>query len=171
MPHNLRYGLYLGLITVAFSAVIVLIDYSLLQETAVSLIPFVLTIAILVIAGRDLKEQQGGYLSFKEAFLSSFIIYAIAGAIIITYQILLYNVFAPEIAEGLQKETLNKQVEMGEMMGMSDQEIDQMAADVQEKNLFGPTWQLIAYAGSLLFGLVIAAIIGAIVKKNKPEFE
>ena len=171
MPHNLRYGLYLGLISIAFSAVIVLIDYTLLQETAVSLIPFVLTIAILIIAGRDLKEQQGGYLSFKEAFVSSFIIYAIAGAIIVIYQILLYNVFAPEIAESLQKETLNQQVAMWEAMGMSDEEIDEAAAAVQDKNIFGPTWQLIAYAGSLLFGLVIAAIIAAIVKKNKPEFE
>ena len=171
MPHNLRYGLYLGLISVAFSAVIVLIDYTLLQETAVSLIPLVLTVAILIIAGRDLKEQHGGYLSFKEAFLSSFIIYAIAGAIIITYQILLYNVFAPEIAENLQKEVLNQQVAVWEMMGMSDQEIDEQAAAVQERNLFSPLWQLLQYAGSLLFGLVIAAIIAAIVKKNKPEFE
>lgn len=171
MPHNLRYGLYLGLITVAFSAAIVLIDYTLLQEATVSLIPFVLTIAILVIAGRDLKEKQGGYLSFKEAFLSSFIIYAIAGAIIVTYQILLYNVFAPEIAESLHKKTLNQQVAVGEMMGMSDQEIDQMAAEAQETNIFSPLWQLIAYAGSLLFGLIIAAIIAAIVKENKPEFE
>jgi hypothetical protein len=171
MPHNLRYGLYLGLISVAFSAVIVLIDYTLLQETAVSLIPIVLTIAILIIAGRDLKEQQGGYLSFKEAFVSSFIIYAIAGAIIVIYQILLYNVFAPEIAESLQKESLNQQVAVWEMMGMSDEEIDEAAAAVQDKNLFGPTWQLIGYAGNLLFGLVIAAIIAAIVKKKKPEFE
>lgn len=171
MPHNLRYGLYLGLITVAFSVAIVLIDHSLLQETAVSLIPFVLTVAILVIAGRDLKAQQEGYLSFKEAFLSSFIIYAIAGAIIVIYQILLYNVFAPEIAESLQKETLNQQVAVAEMMGMSDQEIDQMAAEAQETNIFSPGWQLVAYGGSLLFGLAIAAIIAAIVKKNKPEFE
>ena len=171
MPHNLRYGLYLGLISVAFSAVIVLIDYTLLQETAVSLIPIVLTVAILIIAGRDLKEQQGGYLSFKEAFLSSFIIYAIAAAIIVVYQILLYNVFAPEIAESLQKETLNQQVAMWETMGMSDEEIDEQVAAMQDRNLFGPTWQLIGYAGNLLLGLIIAAIIAAIVKKNKPEFE
>ena len=171
MPHNLRYGLYLGLISVAFSVAIVLIDYTLIQQTAVSLIPLVLTIAILIIAGRDLKEQQGGYLSFKEAFVSSFIIYAIAGAIIVTYQILLYNVFAPEIAENLQKESLNQQVAMWEAVGMSDEDIDEQVAAMEDRNLFGPTWQLIAYAGSLIFGLIIAAIIAAIVKKNKPEFE
>ncbi|MGB3851638.1 MAG: DUF4199 domain-containing protein [Tunicatimonas sp.] len=171
MPHNIRYGLYLGLISVAFSVAIVLIDYTLLQETAVSLIPVVLTIAILVIAGRDLKEGQGGYLSFKEAFLSSFIIYAIAGAIVIVYQILLYNVFAPEIAENLQKEIVNQQVAVWEMVGMSDEEIDQQVAQAQERNIFSPTWQLISYAGNLIFGLIIAAIIAAIVKKNKPEFD
>lgn len=171
MPHNLRYGLYLGLISVAFSLAVVLIDYTLLQETAVSLIPTVLTIAILVIAGRDLKEKQGGYLSFKKAFLSSFVIYAIAGAIIVIYQILLYNVFAPEIAENLLKETTNQQVAVLEMMGMSDEEIDQQVAQAQERNIFSPTWQLIGYAGNLVLGLIIAAIIAAIVKKNKPEFE
>jgi hypothetical protein len=171
MPHNLRYGLYLGLISVAFSVAVVVIDYTLLQETAVSLIPFVLTIAILVIAGRDLKEKQGGYLSFKEAFLSSFIIYAIAGAIIVVYQILLFNVFAPEIAEYRQKETTNQQVAVLEMMGMSDEEIDRAVAESQETNFFSPLWLIFQYFGNLLWGLVICAIIAAIVKKNKPEFE
>ena len=171
MNHNLRYGLYLGLITVAFSVAIFFIDYRLAQQTAISLIPSVLTVAILIIAGRDLKEQQGGYLPFKEAFLSSFIIYAIGGAIIVIYQILLYNVFAPEVAESLQKEALNQQVAVWEMMGMSDEEIDTAAAEVEDQNLYGVTWQLIAFAGSLIFGLILAAIVGAIVKKNKPEFE
>ena len=171
MNHNLRYGLYLGLITVAFSAALFFIDYKLVLQPGISWIPFAITIAILIIAGRDLRTQQDGYLPFKEAFLSSFIIYMIGAVIVTVYTILLYNVFATDAAEELRKETINQTVKMLEQFGMDDQNIDKAVAEAEKTNPYGVSSQLIALGFNALIGLVVCLIIGAIVKKNKPEFE
>lgn len=171
MNHNLRYGLYLGFITVAFSAGLFFIDYKLVLQPGISWIPFAINVAILIIAGRDLRAQQGGYLPFKEAFLSSFIIYMIGAVITTVYTILQYNVFAPEAAAALQQETINQTAQMLEGFGMDDQAIDQAMAEAEKTNPYGATSQLLALGFNALVGLVVSLIIGAIVKKNKPEFD
>ena len=171
MSHNLRYGLYLGLISVAFSLALFFIDYKLILQPGISWIPFAVTVAILIIAGKDLRAQQGGYLPFKEAFFSSFTIYMIGAVISTVYLILQYNVFAPEAAVALQKETLNQTVRMLEGFGMDDQTIDQAMAEAEKTNPYSVTSQAIALGVNALVGLVVCLIIGAIVKKNKPEFE
>lgn len=171
MPHNLRYGLYLGLISVAFSIGLFLIDYKLILQPGISLIPFAITVAILIIAGRDLRAQQGGYLPFKEAFVSSYVIFLIGAVIGVIYVILQYNVFTPEAAAELQKETLNQTVQMLEGFGMDDQAIDEAVQEAEKTNPYGVKAQFIGLGINALIGLVVCAIIAAIVKKNKPEFE
>lgn len=171
MNHNLKYGLYLGIISVAFSAAVFAIDYRMLQETWLSIIPTIVTVAILIIAGRDLREKQGGYLSFKEAFASSFIVYMIGAVISTIYLTLQYNVFAPEVAEVLREEGINQTARMLEGIGADDQTIDQAITEAENTNPFGFSGQLLVLGGQAILGAIVAAIIGAIVKKNKPEFE
>lgn len=171
MNHNLKYGLYLGFISVAFSAALFAIDYRLTQETFLSLVPTIITVAILIIAGRDLRTQQDGYLSFREAFLSSFVIYMIGAAISTLYLIVQYNIFAPEIAGVLREEAVNQAAKVLESIGADDQTIDQAVLEAENTNPFGVSSQLIALGFQAILGAIVAAIIGAIVKKDKPEFE
>ena len=171
MNHNLKYGLYLGLISVAFSAAVFAIDHRMLQDSWLSIIPTIVTVAILIIAGRDLRAQQGGYLPFKEAFWSSFVIYMIGAVISTIYLMLQYNVFAPEVAEALREEGVNQTARLMEGMGADDQTIDQAIAEAENTNPFGFSGQLLLLGGQAILGAIVAAIIGAIIKKNKPEFE
>lgn len=170
MSHELKYGLFLGVITVAFSATLFLIDYKLFQNPVFASIPFVVNVVILFVAGFELRKKNDGYLTFKKALTSTFIIYAIAATITMIYTVLQYNVFTPDIAETLQKESLNQQVAIWESIGMSDEQIDAAAADAQSRNIFGLTWQLVGLAGNLVLGFVISLIVAAIVKKKEPEF-
>lgn len=170
MNHQLKYGLFLGITIVVFTAAIFLIDYQLLQNPFFASIPFIINVAVLFIAGYELRKKNGGYLTFKDALLSTFIIYAISAFIVMIYTVLQYNVFTPEIAAELQRETLNQQVVVWESFGMSDEEIDQAAAEMENRNIFGLTWQLLGLAGNLVFGFVISLIVAAIVKKKQPEF-
>ncbi len=171
MNHNLKYGLYIGVITVVFTAIVFAMDYRLLQESWLSIVPTVVTVTILIIAGRDLKEQQGGYLSFKEAFVSSFIIFMIGAAINTTYQMVQYNVLAPDVAEVLRGENIDKAAQVMESLGANDKDIDEAMVEAENTNPFGIAAQSLALLFQAVLGLIVAAIIAAIVKKNKPEFE
>ncbi|WKN41198.1 DUF4199 domain-containing protein [Tunicatimonas pelagia] len=171
MNHSVRYGLILGALNVAFTAGVFLIDYKLIQNPLIGFLIFGITIAVLFIAGFELRKKNGGYLTFKNALASSFVIYAIAAVLVVTYNVLQYNVFTPEIAQELQKEALNQQVAVWESFGMSDEQIDENAAAMEDRNLFGLTWQLVGLAGNLFFGLIISLVVAAIIKKKEPEFD
>nr|WKN34286.1 DUF4199 domain-containing protein [Tunicatimonas sp. TK19036] len=170
MSHQLKYGLILGLINIVYTAAVFLIDYHLLQNPLFASVPFIVTVAILFVAGFELRKKNEGYLTFKNALVSTFVIYAIAAFMVVVYNILQYNVFTPEIAEELQKNVLNQQVAVWESFGMSDEEIDAAAAEMQGKNMYGATWQLIGLAGNLVFGFILSLVVAAIVKKKEPEF-
>ncbi len=171
MNHNLKYGLALGLINVALSLAILLIDYHLLTSTWFGVLPLIINIAVLVVAGYELRKLHGGYLPFKEAFVSTFLIIVIAGAISLLYNILVFTVFSPEMADALHQDVIDRTAGMMEGFGADDTLIDQTIADLETNNPYSIGNLMVGYGYSLILGLVLALIIGAIVKKKQPEFE
>lgn len=170
MSHNLKYGLTLGAISVVFNAAILLIDYHLLSSSWIGIIPIIINIIVLLIAGFELRKLHDGYLSFREAFVSTITIIAIGAAISVVFSILVYNVFAPDIADALHEDIINNTASMLEQFGADDEVIDQTIAQVEASNPFSVGNLLLGYVYNLIGGLILALIIAAIVKK-KPNFE
>lgn len=173
MNHDLKYGLILGIISVAISASIILVDYTLIASAWwVGFMNFALTITILLVAGFRLRSELGGTLPFKEAFLSTWLIIVIAGAISTVYSILQYNVLTPELPAQIQEAIINQTASMLENFGADDQTIDETVAELEAENSFSVNNLLMSFFyTSILGGAVLAAIIGLIVKKNPtPEF-
>lgn len=173
MNHDLKYGLLLGTISVAISASIILIDYTLIASAWwVGFMNFALTITILLLAGYRLRSEQGGTLSFREAFLSTWLIIVIAGAISTVYSILQYNVLSPELPAQIQEAIINQTATMLQNFGADDETIDETVAQLEAENSFSINNLLMSFFyTSILGGAVLAAIIALIVKKNPtPEF-
>lgn len=171
MNHNLKYGLTLGLISVVFSLALLLIDYHLLSSSWIGIIPIVINIIVLLVAGFELRKLHGGYLSFREAFVSTLTIIAIGAAISMVYSMLVYNVFAPDIADALHQDMINNTASMLEQFGAEDEVIDQAVAQIEAGNPFSVGNLFLGYIYNLIGGLILALIIAAIVKKKKPDFE
>lgn len=171
MGHNLKYGLLIGLISVAFNLALLLIDYHLLLGSWVTVILLMINLAVLFIAGFELRKLYDDYLPFRDAFLSTLTIIAIGLAISTVYSILVYNVFAPDIAEELHQEVVNQTANLLENIGMDDEAIDTAMIQAEAVNPYSVKNLLISYFSNLLGGAVLALIIGAIVKKKKPDFE
>lgn len=173
MNHDLKYGLILGIISIVISASIILIDYTLIASAWwVGLINFIITISILLVAGFQLRSLYGGTLPFKEAFLSTWLIIVIAGALSTVYSIVQYHVFTPELPAQIQEAIINQTAAMMENFGMDDQTIDEAVADLESENSFSVNNMLTSFLfTSILGGAILAALIGLIVKKNPaPEF-
>ena len=136
MNHNLKYGLTLGLIGVIFNLAFLLIDYHLLASSWIGLIPIVVNVIILMVAGFELRKLHDGYLSFREAFVSTLTIIAIGAAITTAYNMLVYNVFAPDVADALHQDMINNTAILLEQFGAEDDVIDQAVAQVEASNPF-----------------------------------
>ena len=171
MNHNLKYGLFYGFISIAITVAIIFIDYTLFTSSWISFISIVIGVVILVVAGLELRKEQGGFLSFGKAFQSTFIIYLIATVISLSYTALQFNVLTPDVAEKLQKIQVNKTVATLEQFGADDQAIDQAVADSAKFKFGSPLTLLIALGGAVVIGAIVSLIIGAIVKKKEPAFD
>ncbi|MEM9671283.1 MAG: DUF4199 domain-containing protein [Cyclobacteriaceae bacterium] len=171
MSHNLKYGLFLGFISIALTLSIVMIDPTLMVATWFQILSLLINIAIMVIAGIELRKQQGGYLSFKNAFVSTLIIIAIGSAISTVYSIIQFNVIDPSLKETISESVINRTVGMLENFGADDQVIDEAVANLEGQDTFGTQTLLMGYLYSLVGGAIIALIIAAIVKKKEPEFD
>ncbi|WKN31821.1 DUF4199 domain-containing protein [Porifericola rhodea] len=169
MNHDLKYGLILGIISIVISASIIIIDYSLLASAWwVGFINFGITIAILIYAGYQLRAEMGGTLTFKEGFMSTWLIIVIAGAIATLYSILQYHVLTPELPAQIQEAIINQSASMMERFGADDQTIDEMVAELESDNSFSVNNLLLSFFyTSILGGAVLALIIALIVKKKE----
>ena len=173
MNHDLKYGLILGIISVLISASIIMIDYTLIASAWwVGFINLAITITILLVAGFQLRSEKGGTLPFKEAFLSTWLIVVIAGALSTIYSIIQYNVLTPELPAQIQEAIINQTASMLQNFGADDATIDETVAQLEAENSFSVNSLLMSFLyTSILGGAILGAIIGLIVKKNPtPEF-
>ncbi|MEK6476684.1 DUF4199 domain-containing protein [Catalinimonas sp. 4WD22] len=172
MNHDLKYGLILGIISIVISASIVIIDYSLLASAWwIGIVNIVITIGILIYAGYQLRAENEGILLFKNAFLSTWLIIVIAGALSTIYSIIQYHVLTPELPAQIQEAIINQTASMMEQFGTDDQTIDEMVAKLESDNSFSINNLLESFLyTSILGGAVLAMIVGLIVKK-KPTAE
>ncbi len=171
MGHNLKYGLLIGAISVVFNLVLLLIDYHLLLGSWITIIPFIINLTVLFVAGFELRKMYNSDLPFREAFLSTLTIIAIGLAMGTVYNMLVYNVFAPDVAEALHKETVTQTANLLESFGMDDETIDAAVVQAEVVNPYGVKNLLISYFTNLIGGVILALIVGAVVKKKKPDFE
>lgn len=168
MNHDLKYGLILGIFSIVISAAIIMIDYTLLASAWwIGFLNFAVTIGILVYAGYELRADNDGLLSFKDAFLSTWLIIVIAGALSTIYSIIQYHVLTPELPAQIQESIINQSAAMMERFGADDQTIDEMVAELESDNSFSVNNLLLSFLyTSILGGAVLAMIIGLIVKKK-----
>ncbi|WKV13678.1 DUF4199 domain-containing protein [Marivirga harenae] len=168
--HSIKWGIILGLISIIITLVIYLIDITLLVKSVVPLISLVISIAIIIYAGRDYRSKLGGYMSFKEAFLHAFVVFVVAGFLGVLFNILLFNVIDPDIVPILVETQMTNTMQAMETFGGGSPEMmDGMAQGIKDGytvmgQLKGFLWVLILYA-------IAAAIVGAINKKKNKEEE
>lgn len=172
MNHDLKYGLILGIFSIVISASIIIIDYSLLASAWwIGFLNFGVTIGILVYAGYQLRAENEGVLVFKDAFLSTWLIIVIAGALSTMYSIVQFQWLTPELPALIQESIINQTASMMERFGTDDETIDEMVAELEANNSFSVNSLLQNYLyTSILGGAVLAMLIALIVKK-KPATE
>ncbi len=126
-------------------------------------IPF---IAFLLLAQKEFKEQQGGYIKFGEAFSAGFKYALFAGLILAVFMYIYVGFVNPEL---LAKSVEEQRDKMMEKNGLSSEQVD-TAIEVSKKYgaIIASVSQVI---GSAIFGVIISLIGAAIFKKERSAFD
>ncbi len=173
----IKWGAYLGAAQILFAILSYVVNKDWLMGSAVGLlISGVVTIVFLVMAMKEEKSNNEGYLSFGEGLKTGMGAYILGTLISALFMWILFNFIDPSLIEFSKEytiETVRKTTEMmGEMFNAPEEAMEEAVAKTEEQltNMGNPmslssvltSWLI----GLLIPGLILNLIISAIMKKS-----
>lgn len=169
--HAIKWGIILGVVSVILALLVYIMDITLMADWKYLVLSLVISIGILIYAGLELRKQNGGTLPFKSAFIYSFLTLIIAGVISTIFSILLFTVIDPGVAEVITDASIDKAEAMMESFGMDDDAIEEALVQAREDTAdkFTVGGMMLQFVYSIIGYAIFSLIIGAIIKRNRPE--
>ncbi len=168
--HALKSGVIMGVLGILISLVVYIIDPLLMIKWWFSLFSLVLFIALVTYYGMQYRELTGGYLSFKKAYIYSFLAFVVAGILGLVFNIFLFHVIDPDLPEMISDAIVEQTVEMMEGFGANQEVIDQAIEDADTAASFTLVGQIKSFGMVLIFYALMSLISGAIIKRKEPKF-
>jgi len=160
-----------GAILSGISILVNLINYSFgnvyKPHWAIGIVSFLLMIAVIVYGIKSFKDGNNGFLSLGQAIKIGLGISLISAIIGIIYQLIFSNVIEPDFYTKMGE--FQEQMMLEKFPDMPEEQIES-ALEMSKK--FSNPGMMAAFAlgGSLIFGLIISLIAGAIMKKEEAVF-
>jgi hypothetical protein len=133
---------------------------------------FVFLILFAVLAARQQKKQQGGYLEFGEALKTTFLVLVIGLFLSTVFEYILYNYIDVPFGQALTQATAEKfGREMENYNVMSQEKIDEAVEQMLNTNAFTIGKMFFGFALRCIGMFILALIVSAIMKKKRPVFE
>ena len=160
----LKWGAISGIASVVFSLILFLTDQ--IGNQALSVVPLVFAITFIVLAMREFRTLNEGYLSFGEGFGVGTLVSAIAGLISATFT----TIYTSFVDTTFYERLADKTQEQWEKQGLSDTQIEQAS---EMTKMFQSPGLLFAIGllGAVIFGVILSLIIAAIMQRKRPVFE
>jgi hypothetical protein len=166
----LVYGVICGVAVIAFTILLYIAGVEW-YTSPLAYVGFVIPIVVGFLGGYKQRSLQGGYITFKEALKTVFIIFIISVVLDTIFSYILLNIIDVPFREAIMQEAAIKMEKFLVKMGSSQEAIDKAMADFDNPANFSPGKILLGVFFRLIGWFIVALIIAAIVKKKRPEFE
>lgn len=158
--NSINYGVILGLALIIFT--VVLYVSGLMMNKPISMLSYLIIIAIIFIGIKKQRDFEEGFLSYGKGLASGTAISLIGGFIYGVFIFILYDIIDPNLIEKVylaQEQELMSQ-------GIPDSQIE-MSMNMTKKFMGGIFMGFVSLLGTGFIGFIISLIISAILKKNK----
>ncbi len=162
---GMRYGLLTGLVSVIIS--FGLYALQLEQNSYLRFITTLVLIVGIVLAQREYKQLNGGFMSYGEGLTIGALVSIIVGLLGAAF-VYVYTTFIDP--ETMTRAMDKARADMEAKGTMSDAQIDQ-AMSFSAKFTSGPILLVFVILGTLFMGFLVSLIASAFVKNPKTEFE
>jgi len=167
---GLIYGVICGVAVIAFTLLLYIAGVEW-YTSPLAYVGFVIPIIIGTLGGIKQRTLQGGYITFKEALKTIFIIFIISILLDTIFSYLLLNVIDVPFREAIMQDAAIKMEKFLIKMGTPQDAIDKAMADFDNPDNFKPGKILLGVFFRMIGWFIVALIIAAIIKKKRPEFE
>ncbi len=164
---GIKYGLILGLI----SSVLAAVNYSAklftnpVATNAITGLSFAIMIGAFVLACREFKAQNEGFMRLGQGFMTGFWASIISSIISAVFTYVWLTFIDPTVTDAIKENAMAGMAKQG----LDDEQIEQSLSMMGF--MFSPIFTVGAILiGGPIFGAIIAVIVAAIMKKDPPEF-
>ncbi|MDB5233844.1 MAG: hypothetical protein JWR44_837 [Hymenobacter sp.] len=161
---GIRYGLLTGLVSIIISFGLFATH---MEQSPLRYVSFLVMVGGMVMAMRQFKENNHGFMSFGQGVGIGVVLSAVVGALSAIFTYLYMNVIDPDVVGRMMEKA---RADMEARGGMSDEQIDQGMA-MAGKFMNGPIMMVGVVLGTIFFGLLMSLVVSAFIKHSKPEFE
>lgn len=160
----LKYGTLGGIVIMVYSTILNVSGLS--QNKILSFLSFVFMIVAIVLAMKEFREKNKGFMSYGEGLGLGSLTGTVMGLLGSAFT-MFYIEF---IDNTLLSQGMDKVREDMEKRGMDDAQIDQ-AMEVSQKIMSPGVVFVFGVFGYLIMGFIVSLIIAAILRRDKPVFE
>jgi hypothetical protein len=165
IQHTMTWGAITGIILIVYSLVLYLAHQTYNQ--ALGFLSYILLIAGIIIGSIAYRDKiLGGFISYKDAFLTGLLITIFAGILSSFFTFILIRYIDPSIVEQsiaqAEEKLMNK--------GLSEDQIE-MAMEKTRQFIGTPLMVLVGLLSFAFIGTIISLITAAIVKKESSPFD
>lgn len=161
---GLRYGLITGFVSVIYTLILYVTELN--ENMWLSNLSILIMIVGIVMAHKNFKGENGGFMSYGQGLGIGSIVSAVVGLLSSVFVF----VYVQFIDTGFLAKVREAQIVKMEEQGMSDEQIDQAMAMAEKFS--SPAMMLImGFIVTFIIGFLISLVVAAIMKKSQPEFE
>ena len=160
----LKYGVLASVVIMIYATIINVAGFS--QNKILSSLSFIFMIVAIVLAMKDFRAQNKGFMTYGEGLGLGTLASAIMGLLSSAFT-MFYIEF---IDNTLLTQGMDQVREDMEKRGMDDAQIDQ-AMELSQKFMSPGIVFVMGVLGYLLMGFIISLIVAAIIRREKPVFE
>jgi hypothetical protein len=170
VKHAIRWGLIAGGVSIGITALLYIIDYTMMVQLKTALLMFVVYLGVIIYGGIDYRKTVGGFLPYGKAWTHGFVAFAISGLVATAFNMILYHVIDPELPQKLVDASIENTRAMMENFGASGDAVDQALAQAKENTAkqFTASGQALSYLIMIGVSAVLALISALFVRKNVP---
>ncbi len=156
----LKWGAILGVVSIVFS--LVLFMTNTVGNTSIGSISYLFTIGALILAMREFRTLNGGFMRYGQGLSLGALTAGISGLLSSIFSVFYMTV----IDTGVMDRMIETQRDKAEASGLSDEQID---AQMKIVEMFQSPGLLFVFGviGSIFMGFLFSLVIAAIMKKEK----
>jgi hypothetical protein len=157
----LKWGLILGIATIVYSVILFMTDN--IGNRELGFISYALIIVGIILAMREFRGVNAGYMTYGEGLTVGTLTAAISGLLGSLFSVFYTTVIDTGFMERMMEKTREQLEEQGKM---SDEQIDQSIEIMQKFQTPGLLF-IFGLLGTVLMGLLFSLIIAAFMRRNK----
>jgi len=171
LNHAAKFGGILAAISIVIVMLLYAVDYTIMAGFTFILVLLVVGIGFTIYAGINYRNSIGGYIPYGKAYLHGFLVLAISGLVSTLFNIVLYKVIDPDLAQNLTEAIITNTEATMANFGAPQESIDEAITKMRDEmpSNFTVTGLLWGYCKALIWYAILALITGLVVRKNQPE--